>query len=441
MRIRGLLAPALLGAVLFPLHGTIAAQDDPARLAKPAPPPAESSGSKFELLEVSLDLLVSVGSSTERDPVLQQLQGGAHDPRTRGFTLQQAEFGIAGALQPWFRAEAYLIASIDPVEGETITELEEAFLTSTCLPGGLELEVGQMFTEFGLLNPRHPDAWHWVDQPFVHTRLFGGDGMRAPGARLQWTVPGAPATQLHVGVQNARGETMTSFFANDEVYDERPIGGRAFVEQDVRSFNDLVYLGRAATGFELSTETELQLGASVLFGPNATGSDGDTTVFGVDLGWHWRPADAEHGWPFVSFEAELLARRFRADAQIDGNDPNDPNDDVLVPRDTLTDWGGYAQGLWGFQRHWEAGLRVEWGTGSGANYDAGADSLVGTSTDPYRADRVRISPLLVWHATEAARVRLQYNYDDADFLDDNAHSVWLAFEVSLGQHASHGHEH
>jgi hypothetical protein len=267
--------------------------------------------------------------------------------------------------------------------------------------------------------------------------VFGGDGMRAPGARLSWLAPWQTFTELHFGVQNANGETMTSFLANDEVYGERAIGGRAFAEREVKSWNDLVYLGRAVTGFDVGSDSSMQLGASVLFGPNATGDDGETLVYGADVVWKWRPPDAEGGWPFVLLEAEVLARRFRAAEQIDENDPLDPNDDFLVPGDTLQDWGCYVQGLWGFQRNWAAGLRAEWGSGSGDNYDAENDQLIGPSGDPYRADRLRISPLLAWHPSEYSRIRLQYNYDDADWLPDDAHSVWLTFEVLIGKHPAH----
>ena len=36
-----------------------------------------------------------------------------------------------------------------------------------------------------------------------------------------------------------------------------------------------------------------------------------------------------------------------------------------------------------------------------------------------------------------SRLRLQYNYDDSDHLDDEAHSFWLGFEILLGPHQPH----
>jgi hypothetical protein len=40
--------------------------------------------------------------------------------------------------------------------------------------------------------------------------------------------------------------------------------------------------------------------------------------------------------------------------------------------------------------------------------------------------------MLQYQVSPFTRMRLQYDYDDSDHLDDVAHSVWLGFEVMLG---------
>ena len=57
--------------------------------------------------------------------------------------------------------------------------------------------------------------------------------------------------------------------------------------------------------------------------------------------------------------------------------------------------------------------------------------------DPFRDDRYRVSPLLVWRPTEFSRIRLQYNFDSAAHLADDAHGVWLGFEWLYGAHPAH----
>ena len=58
--------------------------------------------------------------------------------------------------------------------------------------------------------------------------------------------------------------------------------------------------------------------------------------------------------------------------------------------------------------------------------------------DPLRADRLRLSPLLLFHPTEFSRLRLQYNYDDSDALrGGDAHTVWVGAEILYGTHGAH----
>ena len=161
--------------------------------ASPALAETTVGGARLQLLDVSLDTLWAFGSSTADDDELALLQGGGHDPRQRGFNLPQVELSFSGAVDPYFTGEAHLVYFLDP-EDESQFELEEAFVQTLQLPFGLhehgaQLELGTFFTEFGRLNPRHPHAWDWQDQPIVLTRFFGEDGLRGPGARLGWLLP------------------------------------------------------------------------------------------------------------------------------------------------------------------------------------------------------------------------------------------------------------
>jgi hypothetical protein len=438
-----LLAPLLVAASLL--------AQDPARrealerasreLAVPQAPPGQLPGASgaqsgpVRLIDVSLDILAAVGASTERDDVLADLKGGGHDPKKRGFTLQQAELSLSGAVDPWFKGEAHLVTFLDTESGETVVELEEAFLTTQQLPAGLQLKAGTFLTEFGRINATHPHAWDWQDQPVINTRLFGADGMRGPGARLSWLVPVDTFTELIVGVHNANGETMTSFLANEEVYAQRAIGGRFFEDREVRSGGDLVYTMRAMTAFEPSDTHSVGLGVSAVYGPNATGGDGDTLIYGADLVWRWKPVANEKGYPFFKLQGEVMARAFDAVAQTDTTNPLNP---VTLPGETLDDRGGYLQASFGFALGWVAGVRVDWATGSGDSYDPVSQTF-DRDRDPYRADRLRVSPMLAWHPSEFSRIRLQYDYDNSDHLADPVHSVWLGFEVLIGTHPPHGY--
>lgn len=375
---------------------------DEVRARIPAAPPRTGG---FRLVDLSLNGLVAAGTSTERDAVIQELQQGGHDPKKRGFTVQNVELVASGAVDPYFSAQANLIFQIDE-EGETVVELEEAFATTTSLPGGLRAKAGQFFTSFGRHNPQHPHEWDFVDVPVANARLLGPDGLRGPGAGISWLGIDLPL-ELTASVQNANGETAVSFLGTDE---EEPPAGE-FAEREVRSLSDLVWTGRAAVSFDASDEVPLLFGTSYAYGPSGSSSGGSSRVFGADFTAKWRPLDAQAGFPFVSFRAEWLHRDYEFD---DG--------DALGE---LSDGGWYAQTTWGFARNWTIGARYDVFDGDFGGETPGLD------------DRTRWSAALTFHTSEFAKLRLQVNHDRADALDDDALSVWLQLEFNLGRHGAH----
>lgn len=287
-----------------------------------------------------------------------------------------------------------------------------------------------MMTEFGRLNPRHPHEWEWLDQPVVSSRFFGPDGMRNPGFRLGWLTPLPWYSELHGGMQNANGETMASFFSSEELWEERPIAGRPFVEGEVHTFKDLLYLARWDNGVDITDELSGKAGLSVVYGPNSTGPDGFTRIYGADLVLKWRPLTHERGWPFLIWQSEILKRDYRADAFL-GEDPESPGDLLSLPAEMIRDYGLYTQLLWGMARNWAVGVRYDLA-------DAEGSSDAETRGDPFRDRRHRIAPLIVYQPTEFSRFRLQYNYDRAQHLEKgDAHSVWFGVEFIFGAHAAH----
>ncbi|MFN2427777.1 MAG: hypothetical protein ABR587_15175 [Candidatus Binatia bacterium] len=398
------------------------------------------------LIDISALTNVAVGGSSVGDEDIGNLQGGAHDPNENGFTLQQFELAFSGAVDPFFTGFANVVFTPGAVE------LEEAFLTTSSLPFGMQVEGGYFLTEFGLINPTHAHAWEWVDQPVVNSRMFGGEGLRSPGARVGWLMPTPFFSELHFGVQNADLGSLTASFMS-----EQGIGGRPAVQRSVDNFNDLLWLGRWNASIDLAGlqgTSALMLGASVLYGPNGTGSDGDTWIYGADMKLRWRAPNNFRGWPFLIWQNEVIARDYQADWYLGGTaggggggghdhdhgggeeeeeEPDFPND---LPADSLHDIGFYSQLLYGFRFRWAVGLRGEYATGDSPSIAEGV--LSPRRDDPMRADRFRLSPLLIYQPTEFSRLRLQYNYDNTDTLgSQDAHTVWFAAEILYGAHGAH----
>jgi hypothetical protein len=368
-----------------------------------------------KLIDLSLDGLFAAGGSTATDAEIPVLQGGGHDPHERGFTVQNVELSAVAAVDPYFAAEGHVVFFIDP-DGETVVELEEMFATTTSLPAGLQVKAGQFFTEFGRHNPVHPHAWDFVDQPVVNTRMFGADGMRGPGARVSWLAPGSIPLEVVAGVQDAGGETMTSFGGPPE---EILVGGHPWATRDVRSPADLVYLGRAAANFDLSPATVVLPGVSAAFGPNGTG--GRTRILGADLTLKWKPPANDAGFPFLTWQSEVMVRRYEAEGAIDPSVP------AFVPGNVLHDAGLYSQATWGFRRGWTAGVRYDRADGRGG----------GSGADPLRDLRTRAAVNLTYYPSEFSKLRLQVNRDRSESFGRAFTSVWLQFEVLIGAHGAH----
>ncbi|MBP7587566.1 MAG: hypothetical protein KBA72_06415 [Thermoanaerobaculia bacterium] len=390
----------------------------PVETPAPAPVTVLSGAGGKNYLNLSLDGLFAAGASTAPD--VPALEPGGHDPAQRGFTVQNLEMVLEGAVDPYFRAQANVILQISP-EGESVVELEEAYATTTSLPHGFQLKVGQFFTEFGRLNPSHPHAWDFVDQPLVNGRFFGGDGLRSVGARISWLLPTNFYSEAYLTLQNSQGETLSSFRS----VPGESLFGREIVEREVKSVSDLLLAPRYAASFDLSDTQTLLVGASAALGPNGTGENGKTRIYGVDGFWKWKAANAFKGFPFVKVQGELMYRDLYADASPDGAQPSASFDD----------WGGYLQINWGFKPGYVAGLRFDSVGGDSGGLEGG-DPTDNPDTDALRR-RIRLSPVLTWFPTEYSKLRLQYNFDRGDAFVDDEHSLWLQLEFLLGAHSAH----
>lgn len=392
------------------LRATLSAMENTAQQTAPTAPAHNATAAPSHTpIQVGLSSLFTAGGSSVDNAALEGLQAGGHDPNRNGFTVQNVELTLSGTVDPYFDAQASIILQIDS-GGETKVELEEAFFTTRGLPAGLQVKGGQYFTEFGRHNQQHPHSWAFVDQPLILSRLFGGDGLRSQGARVGWLTPLPWYSELYVGAQNPNGETATSFLYEED----KKVGGYTLLDRSARDAGDLLYSARWLNGADLSANTAMNVGLSGLWGPNASGLGTDTTIYGADLYLKWQPAHSQRGFPFASWHTELLNRRYQTDAE------------------TLKDWGGFTQALWGFTPGWVAGLRLEYAEGRGGadEYDISADSL--------RDNRTRLSPNLTWYPTEYSKLRLQYNRDWTQHLaEKNAHALWLQMEFSLGAHAAH----
>jgi hypothetical protein len=376
-------------------------------------------------MDISMVATFAAGASTAKD-IEGGTQLGGHDPNQNGFTVQGAEINLQGAVDPYFRGNANIVFQLDS-GGKSFVELEEAWLETVSLPWNLQVRAGQFLTDFGRINTQHPHTWGFVDTPLVSGRLLGADGLCNPGARISWLVPTPFYSELFFAVQDSQGGTAHSFRSDHGGGD---FLGRIDEAGRVKTFTDMLLSARYAASFDLTDNQTLLAGASAAFGPNGSGNNTDTQIYGADVYWKWKSPSAHGGFPFVSWQTEAMLRRYEAAASTTADLNGDGVPD-FVPRETLIDWGFYSQLLWGFKKGWVAGLR-----GDCVDRTQRAAYEVVYGDDPERLGRWRISPNLTWYPSEFSKIRLQYNYDDREQIGVD-HSVWLQFEFLLGAHAAH----
>ena len=371
---------------------------------------------KGSYLNISFDSVFTGAASP--DPNLNSLEVGDHDPKQRGFNARNIELALDGAVDPYFEGFANIVFKLDN-NNETSVEAEEVFGQTTSLPHGLQAKGGQFFSPFGRLNPTHPHTWDFVDAPLVNGLLLGPDGLRGVGAQIAWVIPTPFYAQALLAVQNGQGGTGYSF---RNPGDNGTFYGRQTINRQTDGLSDMAIAPRLEASYDLTSTQTILGGVSAAFGPNDTGDNTSTQIYGADLFYKWKPANAEGGWPFVKWQSEAMARRYEAGQGLDNSFPT---------AETFHDWGAYSQVIWGFHKGWSTGLR--------GDYVHMQSSDI--TDDPQRQSRCRLSADLTWHPSEFSKLRLQYNYDmlkSTNFVpSSDVNSLFLMYEFSLGAHGAH----
>ncbi len=316
-------------------------------------------------------------------------QLGGHDPNRTGFVLQQLEMNVVSNVDPFFRFEANIVFA------EFGVEVEEAYATSLALPGNLQLRAGQFLTRFGRLNPTHPHAWDFVDQPLVNGKFFGSEGSRGLGAEVSWLSPLPWYAELAGALTNAHNACCArSFYGGDDLGVEDP--------------RDLLATLTLKQFFDLSRTWGLKVGLSTQLGPNPTGQGNRTDIYGADLYLRYRDPGSRGA---LSLQVEGMVRSRQA------------------PDDRLQDAGGYAQLVWDIDPEWGVGARYEY--------------VSGVEDDPldpaWATARQRASAQVTWWPSHFSRLRLQGNHDRLPDRDDPLWGAMLALEVVVGAHGAHGY--
>jgi hypothetical protein len=297
--------------------------------------------------------------------------------------LTEVEAAFQAIVDPYAKADFFLSA------GPEGLEVEEGYITFTSLPKSLLLKVGKMRAQFGKVNTLHTHHLPSVDRPLVTANLVGGDeGLSDAGMSLSYL--------LHNPALFVEG--------TGEVY-----RGDSDVFQSLER-SELAYVGRIRAYRDITEGTNIDVGASLAFGPadvGATTPEGapvslDKRMFGFDATFRYRPLRRAI-YQRLNLRTELIWSR------------QDLPDDLHANA-----FGFYALGEYQFARRWYVGAR---GDRSGRALDS---SLVDTGG----------SVFLTFWPTEFSQIRGQYRRTSyAEGISGN--EFLFQFNFSIGAHGAH----
>jgi hypothetical protein len=381
--------------------------------AAPAQPAAATPGANAFNPNISL-VLAGTYANLSRDPANWRLRGfpppdGDVGPGKRGFNLGESELTLAANIDPMFSGQLTFSLS-----DENTVSVEESYLQTRDLGGGMNFKAGRFLSSIGYLNSQHAHAWDFVDAPLAYQAIFGGQ-YKPDGVQARWLAP--TDTFLEVGAELG--------------------SGRAFPGND-RNKNGL--------------------GATSVFAH--VGDDiGDAASYRAGLSWLHTAADnrayEENGVPFAfSGRADVLV----ADAIYKWAPNGNPTQQNLKLQGEYlrrkedggmtaagagngyarTQSGWYLQGVYQFMPMWRAGLRYDrlssGGPGAGTLAGPGFDPALYPSLAVYSPSRT--TAMIDWSPSEFARLRLQFAHDKASGGGaDN--QIYLQYVMSLGTHAAH----
>jgi hypothetical protein len=292
-------------------------------------------------------------------------------------------------------------------EGEVAVELEEAWVETLTLPGGLALRMGRFFSDIGYLNQKHFHSWDFADQPLVY-QAFLGNQYIDDGLQLRWLAP----TDFYLEFS---GEVMRGA--------RYPAGGSAHSGVGSKTLG-------VKTGGDIGFSNSWLLGFSWL-GADAdereSGSEddpllftGDTDLFIADFVWKWAPNGNSRQKNF-KFQAEYLWRNEKGA--------------YTLPDGRQGPWdygqsGWYAQAIYQPFPRWRFGARID-----RLSADTVDQAWAGTPLYPVGDDPARYSLMVDWSNSEFSRLRFQYNHDRASDLTDNQFGLQYIF--SIGAHGAH----
>jgi hypothetical protein len=264
------------------------------------------------------------------------------------FLVREIEIAAGAAVDPYFRGDVFL--GVSDEEGIAI---EQAFLTTTALPAGVEVRLGRFLMPFARLNLTHREALHTVEFPWVYQRFLGPEGLKGTGVQASRVfAPFGFYQELLVTAVDGLGE---------------PVEGLRTAEPINRRLGGLGYSARLRNYLDLSQASNVELGFSALTGERAQALDVPAdaevtavarrqTTVGADFTYRWRPLQ-QGLYRSLIVQAEVMRQVNEDPGELVPPLPGGVPVDFLGPRRSYT--GGFAFARYQLTRRSFLGARYD----------------------------------------------------------------------------------
>jgi hypothetical protein len=340
------------------------------------------------------------------------LTGGEGGPGVQGFSLGESELTISATIDPWFYGSMSVA-----LDADNSAAVEEAFIQTTSLPGGIGLKAGRFLSGIGYQNQKHAHTWDFIDSPLAYQAFLGG-ALRQDGLQFKTVLPTSQLIELGGGL-GAAGE-----YPSGSGNRKQPGTGTLF----------------AHTGGDIGTNQSWRAGASMLWAkatdrafddidsagnPVSNVFTGDSRLAVLDGVWKWSP-NGNSKSTSLTLQGEYFHRT------ESGSLVYDEGGQALADIYRSAQSGWYAQAVYKFLPAWRVGLRYD-------RLDLGSVNASSNTANLYLPDYSpnRTTLMAEWAPSEFSRVRLQLAQDRARYgLTDN--QIMIQYQMSLGSHGAHG---
>jgi len=354
--------------------------------------------------EISVIGTFAAAYYSQNDPIV----FAENDPENTGVNVQEIEVGFKSVVDSYFRFDLFLSFSTEGVE------LEEAYGTTLfSLPLNSQFRIGRARAKFGRINQIHRHNQNFVTLPLPAAQ-FLGEHLNPTSIEANFLVP--VPWYLELSASGGSPDVETPTFARDE---------------NANDIGKLLYIFHIANFFELSESLGVSLGGSFATGSNGTAAGERSNLYGIDLFVKYRPLK-NNPYQEVMFQSEFMYL------------------DAQTPEETLENWGWYAELVYRFAKRWNSGFRfgiIDTNTPvrevegedvettnlftSIRNEEGEEEEMLGLLGRTYR-----LSPMLTFNPSEFSQIRLQYDYLNQDFAE-NQHAIFLQFQYAIGAHGAH----